>query len=145
MLKIYLDNCSLNRPYDDQTQIRITLETEAKLHIQSLIVKGDIEMSWSYMLNFENSKNTNIAKKKAILNFAENAKETIMETENILKNANEIKSSGIKEADALHIACALEAECDYFVTTDDRVLKYCNDKITILDPIDLIKKLDKGE
>ena len=145
MLKIYLDNCCYNRPYDDQTQIRITLETEAKLYIQSHIIKGDIEMAWSYMLDFENSKNTNAAKKNAILNFSQNAKETVMASENILKNAKEINKSGIKEADALHIACAIEAKCDYFVTTDDRVLKYSNDKISILDPIDLAKKLSEQE
>ena len=143
MLKIYLDNCCYNRPYDDQTQIRIRLETEAKLHIQSSIVKGDIEVVWSYMLIFENSKNTNVAKKNAIISFSKNAKETIMANETIIKNANEIKNSGIKEADALHIACAIEGACDYFVTTDDRVLKYTNEKISILDPIDLIKKLDE--
>jgi len=141
-LKIYLDNCCYNRPYDNQTQIRIALETEAKLYIQSLIVKGKVEMAWSYMLLFENSKNTNIAKKNAILNFSQNAKQIIMENKNIIKNANSIKNSGVKEADALHIACAIEANCDYFVTTDDRVLKYSNEKISILDPIELIKKLN---
>lgn len=141
-MKIYLDNCCYNRPYDNQTQIRIALETEAKLYIQSLIVKGKVEMAWSYMLLFENSKNTNIAKKNAILNFSQNAKQIIMENKNIIKNANSIKNSGVKEADALHIACAIEANCDYFVTTDDRVLKYSNEKISILDPIELIKKLN---
>ena len=34
MMKIYLDNCCFNRPYDDQTQIRISLETQAKLYVQ---------------------------------------------------------------------------------------------------------------
>ncbi|MCL2341518.1 MAG: PIN domain-containing protein [Firmicutes bacterium] len=143
MEKVYLDNCALNRPYDDQTQIRITLETEAKLHIQACIVKGDMEMAWSYMLNFENSKNTNVAKKNAISAFSKNAKQKIMANENIIKNANEIKKTGIKDADALHIACAIEAKCDYFITTDDRVLKYSSDKISVLDPIDLIKKLKR--
>lgn len=30
-MRVYLDNCSFNRPFDDQTQIKISLETEAKL------------------------------------------------------------------------------------------------------------------
>jgi hypothetical protein len=34
---IYLDNCAYNRPFDDQSQLRISLETQAKLYIQSLI------------------------------------------------------------------------------------------------------------
>jgi len=31
-MKIYLDNCSYNRPFDDQSQMKIRLETEAKLY-----------------------------------------------------------------------------------------------------------------
>ncbi|MFO7884916.1 MAG: hypothetical protein R6U68_08850 [Desulfobacteraceae bacterium] len=34
-MKIYLDNCCFNRPFDDQTSLRIRLETEAKLDIQA--------------------------------------------------------------------------------------------------------------
>lgn len=31
-MRVYLDNCCYNRPYDDQTQLRISLESQAKLH-----------------------------------------------------------------------------------------------------------------
>jgi len=40
-IKIYLDNCAYNRPFDDQTQIKIALETEAKRHIQRLIMEEE--------------------------------------------------------------------------------------------------------
>ena len=40
--KIYLDNCCYNRPYDDQTQLRIELETKAKLFIQQQIIEDKI-------------------------------------------------------------------------------------------------------
>ncbi|MFI3219791.1 MAG: hypothetical protein QX189_11830 [Methylococcales bacterium] len=33
-MKIYLDNCLFNRPFDEQSHIRIRIETEAKLAIQ---------------------------------------------------------------------------------------------------------------
>jgi len=36
-MKIYLDNCCFNRPYDDQDLLRIRIETEVKLEIQSLV------------------------------------------------------------------------------------------------------------
>ena len=44
-MRIYLDMCCFNRPYDDQTQPRIRIETEAKVVIQhkqaaSLIASG---------------------------------------------------------------------------------------------------------
>jgi len=141
MQKVYLDNCTLNRPYDNQEQIRISLETEAKLYIQTCIVKGSIDMAWSYMLYYENSKNTNIAKKNAIVNFARNAKIIVTSSENIICIANDIRATGVKEIDALHVACAIEANCDYFITTDDRVLKYKDNRIQIVDPIDFIKNM----
>lgn len=41
MTKIYLDTCCLNRPFDDQTQERIRLESEAVLAILSRIEKAN--------------------------------------------------------------------------------------------------------
>jgi hypothetical protein len=35
--RIYLDNCCFNRPYDNQNNLLVLLETEAKLFIQDLI------------------------------------------------------------------------------------------------------------
>ncbi len=42
-MRIYLDNGCLNRPFDDQRQIRIRIETEAKLYIQEKIFNDEIE------------------------------------------------------------------------------------------------------
>ena len=36
-IRVYLDNCAYNRPYDDQSQFKIELETLAKLKIQRMI------------------------------------------------------------------------------------------------------------
>lgn len=49
-----MDNCCFNRPYDDQSQLRISLETQAKLYIQDLIKNSKVELAASYMLLFEN-------------------------------------------------------------------------------------------
>ena len=56
-MKIYLDNCCFNRPYDDQTYLPVRLETEAKLEIQAKIKSGHLSLGWSYILDFENSEN----------------------------------------------------------------------------------------
>lgn len=56
-MKIYLDNCCYNRPYDDQLQMRIHLDTEAKLHIQDMVKNNELELVTSYMLDYENAKN----------------------------------------------------------------------------------------
>ncbi|MEQ8171367.1 MAG: PIN domain protein, partial [Candidatus Eremiobacterota bacterium] len=56
-MRIYLDNCCFNRPFDNQIPIRIKLETEAKLYIQEEVINGSIELVWSYILEYENSQN----------------------------------------------------------------------------------------
>lgn len=62
--------------------------------------------------------------------------ESAKEVENIAKG---IMEAGIKTKDAYHVACAIIAECDYFLSTDDRLLKYHSDQLAMLDPIDFIK------
>jgi hypothetical protein len=49
MKRLYLDNCCFNRPYDDQKQLRIQLETEAKLYIQQELLARKFELAWSYI------------------------------------------------------------------------------------------------
>ncbi len=56
MTKIYLDTCCLNRPFDDQTQERICLESEAVLAILSRIEKGEWEWIGSDVLVDESNK-----------------------------------------------------------------------------------------
>jgi len=50
-MKIYLDMCCFNRPYDDQTQSRIRIETEAKIVIQQKIKDSEHELLWSSILD----------------------------------------------------------------------------------------------
>jgi len=45
-MSIYLDLCCFNRPFDGQEQIRIRLESEAELEVQSRIRRGDLELAW---------------------------------------------------------------------------------------------------
>jgi len=40
------------------------------------------------------------------------------QSETVLSFGNEIMKLGIKNGDALHIACAIECGCEYFITTD---------------------------
>ena len=42
-MRVYLDNCCYNRPFDHQDQLRVRLETEAKLRIQALMRSGAVE------------------------------------------------------------------------------------------------------
>lgn len=141
-MRVYLDNCSYNRPYDDQTQMRIHLETQAKLHIQDLIRQKQIELVTSYVLDFENSNNRSMQKKMAIEKFMKDYASFYVSNKSekdIAQIAYVIMKSGIKEKDAYHVACAIMAECEYFVTTDDRLLKYQSKKIKLVTPGEFIR------
>ena len=65
-MRVYLDNCCYNRPYDDQSQTRIHIETQAKLDIQDRIQSGHIELAASYILEAENAANPFARKRKDI-------------------------------------------------------------------------------
>ena len=68
-MRVYLDNCCYNRPYDDQTQLRISLESQAKMDVQSRIKKGEIELATSYMTTNENSMNPIDMRRRSIDEF----------------------------------------------------------------------------
>lgn len=142
-VKIYLDNCCYNRPFDDQSQIRIFLEAQAKMYIQELIRTDKIELVSSYMMIYESSRNPSETKRTAIRRFMEDYS-TYFVDESFQKAAesiaDEIQKTGVKPADSLHVACAILAKCDYFITTDDRLRKYKTDNISIVDPVEFIQK-----
>jgi predicted nucleic acid-binding protein len=136
---VYLDTCSYNRPFDDQTQLRISIETQAKLYIQSLITNKELDLVYSYVCFYENDINPFENKKLSIFEFSRNAKYYVVESNNILHKANEIIKNGIKPIDALHLSCAIDARTEYFITVDDGILKYSTKEIKIFDPIMFIK------
>ena len=56
-MKVYLDTCSLQRPLDSRTQIRIGLEAEAIMGIINLCEDGTLELVSSDVLLFESRRN----------------------------------------------------------------------------------------
>ena len=139
-IKIYLDNCTYNRPFDDQSQIKISLETEAKRHIQQLIEKKEIILTYSFINRFENSKNKRLLNQKAINVFFKNAAHYIDYScaTSIRNRALEIMKVNIKTKNAYHISCAIEGCCNYFITTDKPLLKYSRPEIIICSPIQFL-------
>jgi len=113
--KIYLDICTYNRPFDIQSQIKIRLETEAKLFIQAGIRSGAYDMVWSYMHDIENSTSPYEEKRNSIGIWKGLAKEYCTSSDDILKAGQEVQKLGIKPKDALHISCAISHGCTYFI------------------------------
>ena len=145
-MRIYLDMCCYNRPYDEQSQLKIAMETQSKLYIQRLIQNGKIELIGSYILDYECSKIPNSMRKNTIISFIYKymtAYVGIERDELISKKAMEIMKSGVKEKDAFHVASAIYADCEYFISTDIRLLKYKSNEIKMLNPIEFVIKMEE--
>jgi len=142
-MKLYLDNCCFNRPFDDQTQILVYLETRAILTIQEKIIARDYALVWSYILTYENAQNPRDFPRHEIGRWRSIAiKPVIEESPALLEEASQLTEKGVKIKDALHVASAIMGNCDYFITTDKKLLKKIesNKKIRAFDPIIFIKE-----
>jgi hypothetical protein len=142
-MKIYLDHCTYNRPFDDQNNIKNQLETSAKLHIQDQIRQGKYDLVWSYMSDFENNNNPNIENKKSIQEWENISKYKCKSSENILMRGSKFMEKGIRANDALHIACAIESQCEYLITTDAGLTNKEIEGIKIINPIDFVREMEE--
>ena len=122
-MRVYPDNCCYNRPLDEQGELRVVVETFAKLQIQALMRMGRIEYAWSDVLGLEVSRNPFKDRQERILDWMVGAAVYVESTEDVVERGREIETLGVKPKDALHLASAEKAECDWFFTTDKGILK----------------------
>ena len=54
---IYLDTCSIQRPFDDQSQLRVAMESEAVLRAIQLVEHGGLDLLASETLRIETEQN----------------------------------------------------------------------------------------
>lgn len=120
---IYLDLCCFNRPYDDQSQLRIRLETEAKLSLQEKVRSGACQLVWSAVLDLENSKNPYVEHMRAIAQWRALATSHVPADAKVMALAQPLAEAGVHTFDALHVASAIVGNAALFITTDDRLLK----------------------
>lgn len=144
MISVYLDNCCYNRPYDEQDQPKVQLETQAKMLIQKMIIDKKLDLIYSYVSEYENSRNPNDYNRSSISDFFSNAVVYVdySHKDEIQAEMAEIMKTGVKKMDALQVASAIIGKSDYFLTTDKRLLKYQSDKIRIVNPIDFVRDVE---
>ena len=142
-MRIYLDICTFNRPFDDQNQLKIKLETEAKLFIQQGIIMGNYELVWSYILEFENQLNKFDDRRNTIYDWKSIAKIHCTENEKIIKYAENLKKLNVRTKDALHIACSVYANSDYLITTDKQLFNLKLDDIKIINPLNFLNEIER--
>lgn len=137
--------CCFNRPYDDQSQLKVFMETQSKLYIQKLIKEKQLELVASYMLRYECSNNPFEMRRNTILDFIhKNASAYVGEERKteIETKAAEIMRTGVKFKDACHVASAIYAGCEYFISTDIRLLKYYTEEIKMVTPIEFVTEME---
>jgi predicted nucleic acid-binding protein len=139
-MKVYLDNCCFNRPFDNQSSLVIRLETEAKLHIQELIRQGKLQLLWSFVLDYENGANPFEEVRNRIAEWKKLAFADCNLSDKIIDKARALMRLGLRQMDASHIACAIHLDTDCFLTTDKRVLNKHITEIEIINPLDFIRR-----
>jgi predicted nucleic acid-binding protein len=118
------------------------LESEAKLFVQKEVFQGTFELIWSYMMDYENSLNPYNERRNAIAKWKDIAILDVDFSEEINEEGRKLMRMGLKNKDALHVACALAGGCTYFLTTDKGVLNKHPDRITLINPIDFVRRLE---
>ncbi len=142
-MRIYLDICCFNRPFDDQSDLMVRLQTEAKLHVQAMIRESELSLIWSVMMDIENAANPDLNRKMVIADWQQLSVLDITVNDPIEAVANTLVQIGVKPMDALHVACALDAHADYFLTTDKALLRKMakHQTLSVVDPIEFIRRL----
>ena len=121
--KIYLDVCCLNRPFDDQTQPRIYLETQSVMTIINQCQSGNWKMINSSALIAELNQTPDIERLQNVKKLLAIAKIKVITGLWIQERAAELQIMGFSSYDATHIASAERSQADIFLTTDDRLIK----------------------
>ena len=122
-LRLYLDMCVLNRPFDDQSQPKVMIEAQIFIMLVAMVSEGLFNLVNSFALEYENSKNPNVENMMKMADFLEYSTDYIHYSEDILDRSLEFEKWGLSGMDAVHIACAEKAKADCFLTCDDKLIK----------------------
>ncbi len=143
-MKIYLDNCCLNRPFDDQSFLRIHLEAEAIKTIIILIEERKLHLISSDFLTFEINKTPDVLRKQNLIKIISLASNVIQVNTKKQTRAKFFESVGVQTFDAIHLACA-ENNADVLLTVDDDFIKKSSNienlNIKVLNPLKWLEKV----
>ena len=131
---LYLDNSVLNRPFDDQRQPRIWLETLAFSLVLSLIESGEAEMIESAIHRLENDASPAPIRRIFVEKCLGLASVRPKLDDTVRRRALELHGNGFSALDALHVASAEQAGADYFLSCDDRIVRRYSGKLRVQNP-----------
>lgn len=147
-MKIYLDVCCFNRPFDDQIQLKVKLESEAVVEIINRCKKGFWQLIGSEVVDYEISLPPDDERRARVTLLTEVVYLKIAIDQKIMNRALDLGKKEIKPFDALHIACAESEKVDIFLTTDINLLKRSNQKklkVGVANPLDWLMEVINHE
>jgi predicted nucleic acid-binding protein len=123
MIRVYLDVCCLNRPFDDQRQDRIRLESEALLLILSRIENAGWEWVSSQVVDLEIQRTPDPDRRTRVGMISVGANRHVSITDKEIEQALVLERLGFGAYDALHIAAAESGGAEVLLTTDDAFIR----------------------
>ena len=122
---IYLDVCVMSRPFDDQSQMRIQLETNAVNLIFTHVRQNQFTLVASPVHEAEIQVIPDQEERTQLLSLIRTLGKTCqVNLQAARKRAEYFTQQGVGVADAAHVAFAEQAHAD-FISVDDRLLKKC--------------------
>lgn len=148
-MKIYLDTCVYNRPFDDQSDERIFMEAQGFIVVLKKVEEGDYDLVVSSVNLAENEHNPFPERRDLIRGLFNLAKGVIRLKHDDLIRAEQLEGMGFRGLDALHIAVCERAQVDYLITCDDRLLRsYRNNrhqiKVRVINVLNFIEEVVFG-
>lgn len=122
-MRVYLDTCCLMRPFDDQSYPRIRLETLAISDLMDYIQDQRIQWISGEVVYMEILACRSSVRREKVLNWLSGVKQWMPYTPAVARQAKQFSRHGIQDWDARHLATAVLARCDWFLTTDLALIK----------------------
>jgi predicted nucleic acid-binding protein len=123
--QVYLDVCALSRPFDDQDEMRIRLETSAVDLILSYVRSGNLQLVVSPVHDVEIGAISYMEERRQLeLMLEQIGVRPDFDLMSARQRAEALVAQGVGLADAAHLAFAEQIGAD-FVTCDDRLLRQC--------------------
>ncbi len=145
-MKIYMDVCCWNRPFDDQSQKRICIEANAILAILEQCKNGECTLTGSELIELELGNCPNIEKREKTQELYSATQGRLALTLEVEARALELQAGGMKKFDSLHVALAEIYRQDVFLTTDDALLavaRRIGTTVKVMNPIFLYMEAEK--
>ncbi|MBQ8698553.1 MAG: PIN domain-containing protein [Schwartzia sp.] len=138
-MRLYLDCCCYNRPFDAASNDRIHDESEAVLSVINRCRKGAHTILGSSVLRLEIDKIRDPGKKGKVQLLYSASTSFVPYTEEIKKRAEALRvDTSIRLMDSLHLASAEAGKADIFLTTDDKLIRGCKNiqtALRVLNPV----------